>query len=1415
MSASFSDRELLYGILATQMGLVAREALVAGIRARTAGEAGLLGEILLRQRAFSSKTKQLIDALVEQHLALHDNDTARSLASLSTVGSLGDELKTLGVPAVDAGLEHLTVPPTTVPSSSQPSELAASSESESGRFRVLRMHAKGGIGQVLLAVDDQLSREVALKELQPRYADDLNSRQRFVLEAEVTGGLEHPGVVPVYGAGQYADGRPFYAMRFIRGDSLQDASAEFHRRMGKDPQQAGYELELRKLLRRFIDVCEAMEYAHSRGVLHRDLKPGNIMLGRYGETLVVDWGLAKLAKEEVDAQRVSDEAVLQPASADDSAGTRMGSTIGTPNYMSPEQAAGEIDKLGAASDIYSLGATLYHVLTGQPPFQGEDVGVILAAVQSGSFPKPREINSDVAKSLQAICLQAMALQPADRYESAQALAEDVERHLADEPVTALPDSPLQSVQRWTRRHRGATLAGAAALLLVALVSGAAFFAVRSERDEAEFQRDRAVASEQEAQQNFQDAEAARASAEKQKAIAEEQKEIAGRIAYNSTISEASRLVGTDPMMARALLENDQRCPSERRDFLWHLLRHQTVREADAIALEHNNLFNLSYSPDGDVIALGGMSNLVVLRDANSGELLRELETELEAVNELHFSKDGKTLAVVWWDAEITDERPEEHNTLRVELWDPATGERSLARAHEMDQVSVFSVTDSGFVAEGRQSELDYANADPDYRYRNGVGVAEDGGEYSRWFKCSTYNVQTDEETAIYVRPAEELYVDENIMGFSPWIFTQVDNETGSFLWIYNTQSQQTWFVPHEYPSAEMQYAPLAFDEHRLMLFAVEYLSDPFEHMESILDIENTPFDAGISCFSVDLANSEISEEIKLGKFSTGMFIQARRVEFEATDSQVSKLAMLLDRRPLIQLVDLAEPEAIHLIPAHRGDVVSVAMSPDGKRMASTGLDQQLRFWNVDQLLAERNQVMPTVERPKRLVLSPAEDEVAVLSLGAVEPEPDPNAVPPIPAEGEEPPQPPFCFMERYRISDGELLATHEMPTPPARNLRQNQGFGIFAEITVNIMLGMFSSHPISSQQTNCVFSADGSKIVMGTNDRLLFFDLLEQTSDELWGPHYHNPETREELTAIAVTDDMKYFATLAQNPQRIRVYDFESRELSWELPASSDKAFNLQFVPNSHALAVFSFTKETDTDKLSVGMSTWNLEDKTSQSVILPSLTPDDELIFWHVGDRLVAHRSFARQALVIDVDEAELLTKLDLGRDVPIGLFPDSDLLMVVTEDGGLNFWDILLDQYRATLRVFEGEKVEQVAVSREQKTLVILGKNGSLRFLGVDRLRDDLGDVRSLMQRPPEFPETKIAEADMAEVEVAAEAADPNADQPAGDVDLPTIEILDEMPKLERSPHDPYGQPSPAPENSDDSAAPMPPAPVVDPSA
>jgi serine/threonine-protein kinase len=340
---------------------------------------------------------------------------------------------------------------------------------------------------------------VALKQILDEHADDPVSRRRFLLEAEITGGLEHPGIVPVYGLGAHGDGRPYYAMRFIRGESLKEAVEHFHADEALKSDPGRRSLELRKLLRRLIDVCNAIEYAHSRGVLHRDIKPRNIVLGKHGETLVVDWGLAKpTGRAESDSG--SDERTLVPSTAGSGSETLPGSVLGTPAYMSPEQAGGDLEHLGPRSDVYSLGASLYCLLAGQPPFAGDPIDVI-PAVQKGDFRRPRQVAPSIEPALEAIVLKAMALDPADRYPTPRALVEDVERWMADEPVSAWHEPWTMRARRWMRRRRTAVTA---AVLLVATVIALSIGTILLGRAEGRTRKQRDVAREQRtlAEENF-------------------------------------------------------------------------------------------------------------------------------------------------------------------------------------------------------------------------------------------------------------------------------------------------------------------------------------------------------------------------------------------------------------------------------------------------------------------------------------------------------------------------------------------------------------------------------------------------------------------------------------------------------------------------------------------------------------------------------------------------------------------------------------------------------------------------------------------------------------------------------------------------------------------------------------------------
>ncbi|MEM7315275.1 MAG: serine/threonine-protein kinase, partial [Planctomycetota bacterium] len=350
------------------------------------------------------------------------------------------------------------------------------------RFKPNTIIGQGGMGVVYSARDEQLNRQVAVK-LMSRADTKGKYRRRFFNEAEVTGELEHPGIIPVYQLHDDSE-TPWYAMKLVHGSSLQAAIDAHHQQSNQRFSQGSVSnhdvddrqpLSRRELLTRFIDVCNAVAFAHSRGILHRDLKPANIMLGEFGETLVIDWGLAKrlISGSSLEADSETDDENMET--------TRYGQVVGTLEFMSPEQAQGQLNKLRPQSDIFSLGATLFYLLTGQSPTHGIEKNKLLDHVQQGEFATPLSVSSAVPKPLDAVCRRAMTKNPDERYPDAKQLATEIESYLADLPVLALPDSLATKVRRWMRKNP-LPVATAALALLVVLISAATLTTVVSTKN---------------------------------------------------------------------------------------------------------------------------------------------------------------------------------------------------------------------------------------------------------------------------------------------------------------------------------------------------------------------------------------------------------------------------------------------------------------------------------------------------------------------------------------------------------------------------------------------------------------------------------------------------------------------------------------------------------------------------------------------------------------------------------------------------------------------------------------------------------------------------------------------------------------------------------------------------------------------
>jgi len=798
-----------------------------------------------------------------------------------------------------------------------------------GRYRAIKTLAQGGMGQIDIVHDKHLGREIALKTLLPgRVSGATVSRTkegaptmdlltvpiiaRFLQEAHVTGQLEHPGIIPIYEMGYRDDGTLYYTMKLVKGQSIQDKLKEC-----KDLK------DRLQILTHFLDICQAIAYAHSRGVIHRDLKPMNVMIGEFGETTVIDWGIAKVQGERDIHEQGMRETVkkMEAGGTQASVQTMDGATMGSPYYMPPEQAAGRTKEINERADIYALGAILYVILAGVPPYHGMNVREFLAKVAAFP-PKPvLEVEPTAPKELAAVVAKAMAHDAKDRYQTASELAEEVQNYLSGGLVSAYDYNFSELLRRFYKKHKRLIQLGSASALALMVFAIAYLFTVtyylrqeqvlRGEADVArgiaEEQRGIAVANEQEAV--------------RQKGIAETNEQRAERELYFAKVGLAAGSIEERQIgKARAQLAT---APAENRNWEWGRL--QQAMHTDLMTIKGGG--QITGYGNGIIVAGQAQGGIDVTND-QTGERLHRLIELTGTGYAFDFSPSSNRIALL--------EQTGAH------VWDAVSGEKIY---HYEDPVEAGRVVvrQASMSADGAR----YAMLNRD----NTVRVVElPGGA-----ELFTAPLRQAAGMSVVLSPdGSRLLTIGQVLG-------DAGVEVRFEVWdLADNTSIGSAQVPENFPvnaaafSADNAHVAMAGEAVGVQVWRL----DPFEKADELPGRYNVPRTAVFSPDGTRLITGTRDGDIHVLDIATGAKTalmkahgdQIRSVAFDATGTRV--VSASLDRSA--KLWEFRGADQAALVPiaefiGHDEELFDATFSPDGARMVTTSRDRRTKVWD---LLAE-------------------------------------------------------------------------------------------------------------------------------------------------------------------------------------------------------------------------------------------------------------------------------------------------------------------------------------------------------------------------------------------------------------------------------------------------------------------------------
>jgi WD40 repeat protein len=1018
-----------------------------------------------------------------------------------------------------------------------------------GDYEVFEEIARGGMGVVFRARQVSLNRPVALKMI---LAGNLASRadvQRFQAEAEMGAQLNHPHIVPIYEVGEH-QGQHYFSMKLMEGGSLAGQIGDGRWKMDNPEKQ-------REAAQLVATVARAVEHAHQRGLLHRDLKPGNILFDREGRAHVSDFGLSK---------RVQPAAGGEPDRG--TCLTMTGTLVGTPSYMAPEQATA-IRTVTTAADVYSLGAVLYELLAGRVPFQADTPLETLRQVTGNEPPRPRGLNRAIDRDLETIALKCLEKDPRGRYASAAALAEDLERWLAGEPIHARPAGPVERAAKWARRRPASAalcglLAAAFLLGLGALVWG--WQAAQVARRDTELRADREAAQKR--------AEAARADQE-----ARDKHRLAVRLYFKNIALARHEYADNNLARANDLLAE---CDADLRGWEWHFLDRQLHPDAKTLRGHTAGVVGLAFSPDGGRLASvsspllerrvyerlspfgrrrpttsswhGTAGALRIFRTSDGREVLR-VDTKTDLVFAVAFSPDGKSVAVAGGDFPRTG---------LVRVFDPTSG-RELFRitghkgpvrsvAYSPDGGRLATASDDGMakVWDAKSGKLlrTIAAGDASISALSAITFSPDGQRLAGAVQEDATARIWDAATGRELCQLQGHTANVTRLAFSPdgqRLATASEDHTVK-VWKTDTGEEVVTLVGHLDGVAGVAFSP---DGTRLASSGYDHTVRVWDPAGGLLCLTLAGHVAPVMdvAFSPDgqrLASAGLDDTVKVWNARFGHAAEALR----PAGSDLGRLVFSPDGRHLagrgrdrtgdVVILDAVTGQEVRSLKGHTMKVEAVAYAPDGKRLASLSLDNTVRVWDA-----------ATGRAVHTLRLGGKPDGWADSRGLAYSPDGKRLAV--------------AASRETVKVWDadtGEELHDFHTPaagvafSPDARRLiwAGQRGLEVRDALTGKEVYALKGSF------TFVLFSPDGSRIVVLGTDGVQFRDAA--TGKEVMALRHR---TGQRLDVGAFSPDGRRLA-LVDGRNVIRLWDTSSGEEALALPSHADSVVGLAFSPDGRRL---------------------------------------------------------------------------------------------------------------------------------------------------------------------------------------------------------------------------------------------------------